>query len=74
MPRFKVKCYKAAKWDGIKPHDIKAQDEQEAAVRVCGGPLIEEAGKPGQLRAQVWPVSDPSARKMFYIPHQPISN
>ncbi len=73
MPRFKVKCYKAAKWDGIKPHDIKAQDEQEAAERVCGGPLIE-GGKPGQLRAQVWPASKPSARKMFYIPARPLSN
>ncbi len=54
MPRFKVKCYdyEAAKWDGIEPHDIKAQDEQEAAERVCGRPLVEE-GKPGQLRAQV---------------------
>ncbi len=75
MPRFKVKCYdyEAAKWDGIEPHDIKAQDEQEAAERVCGGPLIEE-GKPGQLRAQVWSASMPSARKMFYIPARPISN
>ncbi len=74
MPRFKVKCYKAAKWDGIKPHDIQAQDEQEAAERVCGGPLIEGAGKPGQLSAEVWLSSKPRTKKQFYIPARPISN
>ncbi len=74
MPRFKVQCFERAIWDKIEPRDIEAQDEREAAVRICGGPLIEEAGKSGQLRAQVWPVSNPSARKLFYIPAQPISN
>ncbi len=73
MPRFKVKCFEAAIWDGNDDRDIEAQDEQEAAELVCGGPLIE-AGKLGQLRAQVWPASKPSARKMFYIPARPISN
>ena len=73
MPHFKVKCYEAAKWDEIEPRDIKAQDEREAAERVCGRPLIE-GGKPGQLRAQVWPASKPSAKKMFYFPARPISN
>ena len=73
MQSFKVRCYEAAKWDWIEPRDIEAQDEREAAEIVCGGPLIE-AGKPGQLRAQVWPASKPSARKMFYVPAQPISN
>ena len=73
MPRFKVKRYEGGKWDKIGPRDIEAQDQHEAAERICGGPLIE-AGKPGQLRAQVWPVSKPSAKKMFYIPARPISN
>lgn len=67
MPRFKVKCYEGGKWDEIEPRDIEAQDQHEAAERICGGPLIE-AGKPGQLRAQVWQTSKPSARTMFYIP------
>ena len=67
MPRFKVMCFDAGKWDGIEPHDIEAQDEQEAAERACGGPLTEGL-KPGQLRAQVSPASKPSAKKMFYIP------
>ncbi len=73
MPRFKVRCYESGKWDKIEPRDIEAEDEREAAESVCGEPLIE-AGKLGQLRAQVWPASKPSARKMFYIPARPISN
>ncbi len=74
MPRFKVKCYERGKWDEIEYRNIEAQNELEAAVLICGGPLIEEAGKSGQLRAQVWPVSKPGARKLFYITAQPISN
>ena len=73
MPHFKVICYERAIWDGQPPHDVEAQNEREAAESVCGKPLLE-AGKPGQLRAQVWPVSKPSAKKMFYVPARPISN
>lgn len=73
MQSFRVRCYEAGKWDKIEPRDIEAQDEREAAERVCGRPLVE-GGKPGQLRAQVWSASKPSARKMLYIPAQPISN
>jgi hypothetical protein len=73
MPRFKVKCFEGAIWDGKDARDIEAQDEREAAESVCGGPL-SEGGKPGQLRAQVTPASDASARKLFYIPARKISN
>ena len=69
MPRFKVRCYESAIWDGIEPHDIEAQDEQEAAEKVCGGQLVER-GKPGQLRAEVWPLSSPSAKRIFYVQAQ----
>ncbi len=67
MPHFKVQCFESAIWENKKPRDIEAQDEQEAAERICGGPLIE-GGKPGQLRAQVWPASKSGAKKMFYTP------
>lgn len=74
MPYFKVRCFEGAIWDKKEPSDIEAQDEKEAAERVCGRPL-SEGGKPGQLRAQVSLVSKPSEKKMFYdIPAQPISN
>ena len=67
MPHFKGKYFDGATWDKKEPRDIEAQDAREAAERICGGPLIE-MGKPGQLRAQVWLASKPSAKKMFYIP------
>ena len=75
MPRFMVRCYEGGIWDNIEPRDIEAQDEREAAESVCGGPLVE-AGKPGLLRAEVWPLSSPSAKKLFgdcifYIPRNP---
>ncbi len=73
MRRFRVICFQAGVWDKMKPREIEAKDEREAAERVCGGPLVE-AGKPGQLRAQVSPSSKPSEKKMFYVPPQPISN
>ena len=66
MPRFKVRCYESAIWDKIEPRDIEAQDEQEAAESVCDEPLLER-GVAGRLRAEVWPLSSPSAKKLFYV-------
>ena len=66
MPRFKVRCYERAIWDKIEPRDIEAQDEQEAAESVCGEPLLER-GVAGRLRAEVWPLSSPGAKKLFYV-------
>ena len=65
--RFMVTCFEAGKWDGAEAREVEARDEKEAAERVCGGSL-EAAGKPGQLRAQVSPVDEPAARRMFYRP------
>ena len=73
MPRFKVICYEGGIWDNIGPRDIEAQDEREAAEIVCDGPLVE-AGKPGQLRAEVWPVWRTRKKKLFYFQPQQISN
>ena len=67
MRIFTVMCFEAGQWDQKEPRDIEARDEQEAAERVCGGPLVA-AGKPGQLRAQVSPSSKPGVKKMFYVP------
>jgi hypothetical protein len=65
MPTFRVLCFKAGEMDG-DPHKVNAADEQTAAEQVCGEPLVE-AGKPGQLRAQVSLVSKPGIKKMFYV-------
>ncbi len=66
MPNFKVKCYEGGLWDKNEPRYIEAQDERDAAEILCGEPLSEE-GKLGQLRAEVWPVSSPKAKKLFYV-------
>ena len=66
MPRFKVRCFNAGEWDGIEPQGVDAQNEQAAAEHVCGEPLIDDAGKPGQFRVEVWPEAIPWAKKLFY--------
>ena len=73
MPRFKVRCYESAIWDKIEPRDIEAQDEQEAAESVCGEPLLD-AGKHGQLRAEVWPPASPRKKKLFFVRPPRFSN
>ena len=68
MPHFSVRCYERGIWDGVEPHKIETQNEQEAAESICGAPLIE-GGKPGQLRAIVWPTASPDKKKTFFVPH-----
>lgn len=67
MPTFRVVCYKAGEWDLANARVVEARDEQDAAERVCHGPLVAR-GNIGQLRAQVSPVSRPRSRTMFYTP------
>ena len=69
MPRFKVRCYEGGIWDKIEPRDVEAQDEREAAESVCCESLVE-AGALGLLRAEVWPLSSPSAKKLFFVQAQ----
>ena len=64
MPIFMVSCYVRAVSDGNEARKIEAKDALEAAEKVCGGPLIE-GGKPGQLRAVVSPLDNPSDRTTF---------
>jgi hypothetical protein len=59
MQTFKVVCYEAGEWDLARARVVEAQDAQEAAERVCGGPLLSR-GNIGQLRAQVAPISSRS--------------
>lgn len=69
MSNFKVRCFESGVWDNKEPHDIEAQDEQEAAEKACGGgERLIAAGKAGQLRAEVWLPSSPARKKFFYVP------
>ncbi len=73
MPLFMVRCYDENAMRDTDPLEVEAEDELAAAERICGGPLID-AGKPGQLRAEVWPRSSPAKKSFFYVPAQTISN
>lgn len=65
MPIYHVKCYESGRWDDQKPREVEANDAKEAAEAVCGEPL-RDAGKLGQLRAQVWPQGSPGDKRLFY--------
>ena len=67
VPKYGVKCLEASVWDEKDYTTVDAEGELQAAERVCGEALVH-AGKPGQLRAQVWLVSKPSAKVIFYRP------
>ena len=67
MPKFSVRCYDRGMWDKNEPTKVDAEDELQATIQVYGGVLVER-GKLGQLMAEVWPVSDPNAKRMFYLP------
>jgi len=58
MPFFIVTCYTGGKSD--ESRKVEAHDKQQAAEDVCGGPLIEGAAKPGNLRATVRSLDNPN--------------
>ena len=66
MPSFRVLRFDLNAKMSAEHRNVEAQDEREAAERVCGAPLID-VGKPGQLRAQVNLEGKPSNRTMFYV-------
>jgi len=71
MRKFRVVGFDAGIIDGNEDVVVEAESEHQAATQVFGGPLVT-GGKPGQVRAQVSPVSDPDAKTIFYVP--PVSN
>ena len=67
MPKFKVKCFAATKWDGEPAREIEAASAQAAAEQVCGAPL-SSTGLQGKMCAQVWPVGWAEKKVLFYRP------
>ena len=65
MPKFKVKCFAATKWDGKPAREIEAASAQAAAEQVCGAPL-SSTGLQGQMCAQVWPIGWTDKKVLFY--------
>ena len=70
MPKYGVRGYENGVWDKKDCVPVEAESEIQAVTLVFGAGLIE-AGKPGQLRAECWPASKPSAKKFFYVPSKP---
>ena len=66
MPLFRVLGYKDGQPDG-EPLQIEARNEQAAAEKVCGVPLVE-GFKLIDLRALVSPVLSPNVRRLFRLP------
>ena len=67
MPNFGVSCYNRGVSDQRPYTIIEAENELQAAIQVCGERLTD-GGKPGQLRAVVWPISNLNARKYLFLP------
>lgn len=65
MALFSVKIFESGVWDKIEPRTIEADGAQQAAETVCGGSL-RDAGKLGQLRAEVWEPAMPGGKWYFY--------
>lgn len=66
MPKFKVMCFNGGVWDKSDPRDVEALNEREAAEQIIGRSL-QDAGKLGQLCAEVWLPSTPEEKSYFYI-------
>lgn len=64
MPKFRVQRYDGPTPIG-KPELISADNEQQAAEKVCNE-ILSPGGKAGQLRAVVSPASNPGAKKSFF--------
>ena len=72
MPIYRVKCYKAGEWDKKDDIEIEADNELEAAEKVCGEPLLEGSSKPGLYRVEVWKAGNPLSGKSrtIFLPNR----
>jgi len=68
MTTFQVQCWPNGKWDGKDYQRVEAQTAQEAAEKLCGGPLIER-GSNYKIRARVRILGD--IRTTGYIFYEP---
>ena len=72
MPIYRVRCFDGHKWDEGEG-GVQAQNEKEAAERVCGVPLVT-SGTPVRLRAQVSASDKPGAKSLFYEQAEPAAS
>jgi hypothetical protein len=72
MPSFNVQRYKDGQHYGLPSFNIEAENEKEAAEKVCGERLIQDGGKLGTYRAKVWPSGQPGKIVHFSTPPRDI--
>jgi hypothetical protein len=71
MPLYRVKTFIGAVWDERPECEATASTPKEAAEQVCGVRLREDAGAPGQLRAQVYEPGKPQTKALFFTLLEP---
>ena len=67
MSIYRVVCYQGAQWDRQEPCYVEADNQSNAAKKVCGEGLIA-TGRVRDLRALVIEVSNPSDKFAFFNP------
>ena len=62
--KYLVRSFSQERWDE-EPCEVDAESCLEAAQKLCGGPL-EYVGHLRELRAEVWPISNPAMKLLLY--------
>ena len=65
VPAYTVQVFKSGIWDKKERRNIIAENAQRAAELVCGS-KVRDRGKPGELRARVWPKGRTAPEYVFY--------
>ncbi len=65
MDTYSVQLFERGIMDKVEPRQVEASSAVEAVALVCDEPL-RDGGKPGQLRAVVWPLNRPRQKSTFY--------
>jgi len=65
MPDYVVRLYDRGAGDGGKTKIVEADSEQGAA-ELLAGETVQDSGKRGQLRAEVWPLGRETETSRFY--------
>jgi len=60
MPKYRVMCYRQGIWDGQEARVVEAETERDAAERMIGAELVEEADPLSSICVKVWPHLPPA--------------
>jgi hypothetical protein len=66
MPKYTVQCFKNGIWDEKPFVEVQADNPEQAANMVCGGPVHNKVGKIQELRAHVWLKGKTKREHLFF--------